>query len=356
MSTQLLLGTRRGLFFATKNGSSWQISRPTLTGQPIFVASVDARADKTLFAGRNDAHWGPAIRYSSDFGESWQESEKQPRYAEGSGLAVDAIWQIVPGGADQPGVLYAGVAPAGLFRSEDGGKTWNEIEGLSKHPTRKDWMPGNGGLCLHTILVDPDDSKHLVIGISAVGVFESFDCGGSWELVNTGLPLGYPPEIKGNIVGSCVHKMAFAPSAPGAPKRIYQQNHFGLFRREGMGGWESIQSNQPFSFGFPLAAHPRDRERAYVIPLEGEVRAPKGGELAVYETRDAGASWTPHNKGLPNNAYNGILRDAFAIDSNTPCGLYFGTNGGQVYASNDEGASWEMIADALPPVYSVKVA
>ncbi len=355
MKRTLLVGTRRGLFIATKDSGRWHVSNPMLLGQPIFCAGADARADTKLLAGRNDAHWGPAIRYSTDFGETWQESEKQPRFAEGSGLAVDAIWQIVPGGKDQPGVLYAGVAPAALFKSEDGGKTWNEIEGLSKHSTRKDWTPGNGGLCLHTILVDPDDSTHLLVGISAVGVFESFDGGVSWTLENDGLPVGYPAEPKGNVIGSCIHKMAFAPSAPGMPQRIYQQNHFGLFRREGTGSWQSIQSNNPYSFGFPLAAHPRDRERAYVIPLAGEVRAPQDGKLAIYETRDAGASWTPQSKGIPENLYNGVLRDAFAIDTGTPCGLYFGTNSGQVFASEDEGASWEMVADMLPPVNSVQV-
>jgi photosystem II stability/assembly factor-like uncharacterized protein len=355
MKQTLLLGTRRGLFMATKDSGRWSVSNPMLLGQPIFCAGADTRDGVKLLAGRNDAHWGPAIRTSSDFGETWQESEKQPRFAEGSGLAVDAIWQIVPGGADQPNVLYAGVDPAALFKSEDGGKTWNEVVGLTQHPTRKDWSPGNGGLCLHTILVDPENSKHLVIGISAVGVFETFDGGANWSLENDGLPVSYPPEQRGNVIGSCVHKLAFAPSAPGAAQRIYQQNHFGLFRREGTGSWQSIQGNNPHTFGFPLAAHPRDRDRAFVIPLTDQSRAPKDGKLGVYETRDAGASWTAHYRGLPENNFNGILRDAFAIDNGSPCGLYFGTNSGQVFASENEGESWEMVADMLPPVNSVRV-
>ncbi|MEI6236249.1 MAG: sialidase family protein [Planctomycetota bacterium] len=359
MTKTLLLGTRRGLFIATNESGRWAVSAPHLLGQPIYCASADARDGTTLFSGRNEAHWGPGIWYSRDFGATWLDSEKQPRFAESAGLAVEAIWQIVPGGLDQPGVMYAGVTPAALFKSEDHGKTWSEVEGLTKHPSRKDWQPGNGGLCLHSIIVDPEHSQHLLVGISSVGVFETFDGGVNWSLENRGLPNVFDPSgssAGSNTVGTCVHKIAFAPSAPGVTQRVYQQNHMGLFRRDGVGAWESIQNNQPYTFGFPLAAHPRDRERAYVIPLKGDgFRAPDNGALAVYETRDAGASWSPLRKGLPTTNYNGILRDAFAIDQVTPCGLYFGTNGGQVFGSEDEGVNWELIADALPPVNSVRV-
>ena len=354
MSPTILAGTRRGIFIGKKEQNSWRFSGPRLIGQPIYCASADTRgATPVLYAGRNDAHWGPGIHCSSDMGETWTEAQVQPRFAAGSALAVEAVWQIVPGGIDQPNVLYAGTTPAALFRSDDSGRTWRELDGLTKHPTRSEWMPGNGGLCLHSILVNPHDSKHLIVGISSVGVFESFDEGQSWELINTGLPCVFRPGEFENKIGSCIHKIAFAP---GKATRIYQQNHQGLFLREGRGIWHNIQGNQPFTFGFPLVAHPRDADCAFVVPLGADsCRAPKDGALAVYVTRDAGKSWTPRRKGLPDKLFNGVLRDAFDITSGTPCALCFGTNGGQIFYSADEGESWEMAADLLPPVNSVRL-
>lgn len=350
----LLIGTKRGLFVGTsgKNRAGWRLDGPFLAGDPIFCATPDDRDGFTIYAGVNSMHWGPTIARNRGLGKKWEPAEKPPRYHKDSGLAVEAIWQIASDGSSKAGNLYAGVAPAGLFHSTDGGVTWSEVKSLSKHPTRPRWQGGNGGLCLHTILVDPSDAAHIMLGISSVGIFESFDTGATWTVNNQGLALELPSSEKSDGIGSCIHKLAFAA---GRPNRIYQQNHRGVHLREKAGGvWKRIEKGLPSTFGFPLVAHPHDPDTAYLIPLQGgEFRAPKNGELAVYATRDAGKSWKGLKRGLPSPVYAGVLRDAFAADSQDPCGLYFGTNSGQVFCSADEGKNWTLAADYLPPVNSV---
>ena len=349
--TFVLLGTRRGVFVGksdlTRKKFAWK--GPYLAGSNIFCAVRDPR-NGWLYAGANNAHWGPAIQYSKDMGKTWVEAKVQPRFAADSKASVEAVWQIEPDTAEHPGCLYAGVAPAALFRSEDFGETWTELTGLSTHETRPKWNPGNGGLCLHSILVDPRDGKHLLAAISAVGVFESFDRGVSWKLVNTNLSVFNPEDKDGPC--SCIHKIAFAA---GNPDRIYQQNHVGVFKREGQAGWTPIEKGLPSNFGFPMVAHPSDPDCAYVIPLKGgENRAPIGGKLAVYRTRDAGKNWKPLRRGLPSPSYVGILRDAFASDGLKRCGLYFGTTAGEVFTSHNEGDKWSCAATRLPGVNSVR--
>ncbi len=349
----VLIGTKRGLFVGTAplKGGALKISGPHLPGEHVNAAVLDQRGSGTpsLYVAANSWHWGASVNYSRNFGESWDRAKQQPRFKEGAKLAVSALWQLQTDGPDHPDCLYAGTDPAALFRSSDRGETWVELTGLSNHETREKWQPGAGGLCLHTILVDPVDSNHLTIGISAVGVFESKDRGASWTLSNAGLPCVFEPNAVGAI-GSCIHKLAYAP---GQPARLYQQNHVDVWRRDGDGPWTKITSNLPSNFGFPMVVHPRNRDCAYVIPLKGgEYRAPIEGELAVYRTLDAGATWTALKKGLPQPAHAGILRDAFASDGAS--GLYFGTNGGHLFTSDDEGESWTTSAELLPPIYSVR--
>jgi photosystem II stability/assembly factor-like uncharacterized protein len=293
------------------------------------------------------------VHISRDGGKKWKRHETQPRFEEKSGKAVEQIWQIVPGGPKEKGVLYCGVAPAALFRSEDGGKSWGPVKGLNEHETREKWQPGGGGMCLHSILVNPADPRHLLGGISAVGVFETLDGGATWALANLGLNSVFHPEDKGNTIGSCVHRIAFASGGTG---RIYMQNHVGVFRRENIGSaWQTIENGLPSRFGFPLVAHPHDSETAYTIPLDGDFnREPRGGRLAVYRTKNGGGKWQRLDKGLPRDAHVGILRDAFCSDGMKPAGLYFGTTSGQLYASNDDGEAWSLAADKLPPINSVR--
>ncbi|MBI3828159.1 MAG: exo-alpha-sialidase [Planctomycetes bacterium] len=350
----LLVGTKRGLFIGTSDTKrkKWSFSAPCLGGLPVNIAVADTRNGTTLYAGVNSWHWGPCIQISKDMGKTWKLAKKQPRFPKDAKKPVESIWQIQPDVKGRKGSLYCGVAPAALFHSDDGGATWTELKGLTKHPTRSKWMPGFGGLCLHSILVDPRNEKHLLIAISAVGVFESFDRGASWELRNVGLHSVFNAKEK-NSPSSCVHKIAFAGRRP---DRIYQQNHVGFYRRDGAhADWKSVEKGLPSRFGFPLVAHPHDPETAYTIPLQSDgFRAPKDGKLAVYTTNNAGASWKPLRKGLPDDSFVGILRDAFATDGLETPGLYFGTTSGQVYASADAGKSWQKATDLLPQVLSVR--
>jgi len=351
----LLVGTKRGLFIgesSTKRGT-FKFTGPVVGREPVFCSTSDDRkGGLTLYACMNSWHFGPTVHVSKNGGKTWKRHETQPRYGKDSGRSVEQLWRVIPGGADEPGVLYCGVAPAGLFRSEDGGKTWGEVSALNNHSTREKWQPGGGGLCLHSVLVNPHDSRHILVGISAVGVFETTDAGKSWAVANLGLNNVFHPESGGNDIGSCVHSIAFAAGGTG---RVYMQNHVGVFRRENVSSqWQTIENGLPSRFGFPVVAHPRDSDTAYTIPLEADShRAPKDGKLAVYRTRNGGKKWEKLNKGLPQNAFVGILRDGFATDGMEEAGLYFGTTSGQVFASNDEGHSWTLAADLLPPIQSV---
>jgi len=350
----LLVGTKRGLFIGESSAKrgTWKFRGPLMGREPVFCATSDNRKGVTLYAGMNSWHFGPTVHISKNGGKTWKRHETQPRYAKDAGRSVEQLWKIQPGNADEPGVLYCGVAPAGLFRSEDNGKSWNEVGPLNNHSTREKWQPGGGGLCLHSILINPQDSHHIVTGISAVGVMETTDAGKTWSVANLGLNNAFHPEAKGNEIGSCVHGLAFAAGGTG---RVYMQNHIGVFRRDNVSSeWQTIENGLPSKFGFPIVSHPRDSETAYTIPLEADShRAPKDGKLAVYRTRTGGKKWEKLNKGLPQNAFVGILRAAFATDGLEEAGLYFGTTSGQVYASNDEGHSWTQAADLLPPVNSV---
>jgi photosystem II stability/assembly factor-like uncharacterized protein len=260
------------------------------------------------------------------------------------------VWSVAPAA----GSLYAGVEPAGLFRSDDGGQTWQHVEGLTQHPTRPEWQPGAGGLCLHSIVAHPQDAQRMWVGISAVGTFETRDGGASWETRNSGVRAdfipGPPPEF-----GQCVHKLVMA--ADGG-EHLYQQNHCGVYRStDGGRQWQEITAGLPSQFGFPMAAHPRDPQTVWTIPLNGDDRGRyvPDGSVGVWRTHDAGSNWIRAGDGLPQrDAYVGVLREAMAADRLDPVGVYFGTSTGQLYGSADEGRSWHLIADNLPAIWSVE--
>lgn len=351
----LSVGTSKGLFLFTGKGrKGWRLRGPFFEGREIYHSIYDSRTGK-LHAGVNSIFFGSEIASSPNLGRKWETADSSPKFPPDSGNKLERIWHIEPGPVAQPEVLYAGVAPAALFRSDDGGRSWVEIEGLSRHPTRDRWQPGAGGLCLHSIQIDPTNPRRIFIGISAVGVVGTEDSGESWTMLNAGTRAEFQPE-KYPEYGQCVHKLLMSPLDSSL---LFQQNHCGVYR-SGDGGekWTEITEGLPSDFGFPMALHPREPETAWVVPLQGaEFRAPPKGKLSVYRTRDGGKSWETLTKGLPQrNAYMGIYRENLSTDEMDPAGIYLGTNTGKVFFSADEGDSWKKLADNLPPVMSVEAA
>ena len=270
---------------------------------------------------------------------------------------MERLWRVQPGRSSEPGVLYCGTGPAALFRSADGGASWQENEALSNHPTKQFWNPGAGGLILHSIVLDPNDANRMWVAISAAGVFRTDDGGASWQPKNSNIrepahqfdpnvPL-YPEA------GQCVHHLELAA---GGGERMYLQGHLGTYRSDdGAEHWIDITAGLPSEFGLAMAVHPHDRDTMYVLPLQGgDLRCPPEKKLRVYRTRDAGNSWEPLTAGLPQeNAFMGVYRDGLCCDDLDTPGVYFGTNTGQLYASADEGANWSLITQNLPPITSV---
>ncbi|MGH7948348.1 MAG: WD40/YVTN/BNR-like repeat-containing protein [Candidatus Binataceae bacterium] len=357
----VLVGTTKGVFILQSDPTRrrFHLSGPHLEGQAVFSTAylaADGGAPRIL-VGNQSAHWGAVVSWSDDFGHTWHEpAEGNIKFPEGSGLSLNAVWALEPVAALGAGVVYAGADPAGLYRSDDRGETFRMNDALFKHPHRPMWQPGAGGLCLHTILFHPDDPMRMYVGISAAGVYRTYDGGESWSRCNRGVKLNPGADPHPEFGQQCVHKMRLDPQNPA---RIYLQNHPGVYRSDDGGdNWGSIAAGLPSDFGFPLVTHPRATGTAYVIPLAGEsARWMPDGAAKVWRTRDAGASWEPLSKGLPHkHAYLTVLRDAFAADPLEPAGLYFGTRNGQLFASVDEGESWRTIADWLPPVLCVKTA
>ncbi|WP_428030159.1 WD40/YVTN/BNR-like repeat-containing protein [Ancylobacter sp.] len=349
----VLVGTRKGAFILESDAArrAWRVSGPFCETWPTNHVVADP-ASGTIYAGGGNEWFGPAVWKSTDFGASWTHSSQGLAYEAGQ-APVKAVWSLAAG---VDGSLYAGVDPAGLFRSTDGGVSWTHVDGLQKHPSRPEWNPGGAGLILHSLVLDPADPKKIWVGISAAGVFATEDGGATWETRNSGTRADFMPEGQNYPeFGQCVHCLVMAPGGSG---RLYQQNHCGMYRSDDGGKrWESIEQGLPSSFGFPAAVHPRDPDGLYLIPLNGDIkgRFMPDGNAAVWRTGDAGANWQAQREGLPQGgAYFNVLRQAMATDTLEPAGVYFGTNAGGLYASADEGESWDCIAPYLPTITSVE--
>jgi len=353
----LLVGTHKGgfLFRSDLSRRNWEMSSPFFSGNDVNHLILDLRDEPTLIACVNSPWWGSDVRFSNDLGETWKEPESTVRFAEGRERTVERIWCVVPGMAEQPGVLYAGVAPAALFQSSDCGRNWMEVNSLSEHPTRPRWFPGAGGMMVHSICPHPLEPDKIHVGISAAGTFSTEDGGQSWEARNRGVRADFLPE-KFPEVGQCVHHMELHPSKP---QVLYQQNHDGVYRSDDEGKqWIDLSEGLPSRFGFPLQIHPHDPDTIYVVPEEGaEVRFPVNGKFGVFRSRDRGENWVKLAQGLPTrDAYLNIYRQAMCADGCDPCGLYLGTSTGQIFYSRNEGDSWEVLAHWLPPIYSVNAS
>lgn len=357
MSTvALLVGTRKGAFVleSTEDRSEWAVRGPLLPGWDVANMVLDDRGTPTLYAAVNHFVYGPTIHRSTDLGETFEQVESGPAVPEASDRELNQIWTITPGPADDRDCLYAGVDEAALFVTRDGGDTWSEVPGLANHPTREGWFPGKGGLCCHSICLDPTDRDRLWVAISAVGVFRTEDGGEHWTLCNDGLAVAAPDDEHDHL-GSCVHRLV---SDPTDPDRLYQQNHVGVYRTtDGADTWQRIDEGLPSSFGFPMELHPRDPETLYTVPLQSdEYRMAIDGDPAVYRSTDAGDSWERLADGMPTNAWVTVLRHALAVDDRNPAGIYVGTTGGSVYASADAGDTWRTLDVSLPRINSLSAA
>ncbi|HEX2095698.1 MAG TPA: hypothetical protein VHG28_25090 [Longimicrobiaceae bacterium] len=355
----LLVGTMKGAFLLSsdRDRKEWRVDGPHFRGETVYSLAFDQRAGRRrILAGTQSFHWGSVVRASDDFGATWTAPDrKNVRFPEGSELALANIWQIRPGRASEPDVVYAGVEPAALFESRDAGETWSPVEGLLAHEHRPRWMPGGGGLCLHTIVLDPGEPRRMGVAISTGGFYRTDDGGVSWWARNQGVRAEFLPD-KYPEFGQCVHKVVNHPSRP---ERLFLQNHWGLYRSDDWGdSWHDIANGVPSDFGFAMEVHPHDPETVYIVPLESdEFRCVPEARMRVFRTRDAGASWEPLSEGLPQEgAYETVLRDALATDGHDPAGIYVGTRSGKLFASADGGESWDEIAGSFPPVVCVRAA
>jgi photosystem II stability/assembly factor-like uncharacterized protein len=355
----LMVGTMKGLFLLVSGPGrrKWVMTGPFFPGSSVYAAALDRRdGRRRLWAAPSSMHWGAELAWSDDFGKTWTRPETPlVRFPVESQAALANIWQITPGREEEPDTLYCGVQPSALFASNDAGKTWTLNTGLWDHPHRAKWMPGGGGLCLHTVLVDPARPGRLTIATSTGGVYRSDDGGASWSARNRGVRAEFLPDQHPEF-GQCVHKIVHHPGRPG---RLYLQNHWGLYRSDDGGdSWRDVANGVPSDFGFCMGIHPRDADTAFIVPLHSdEFRCTPEGRLRVYRTRDAGASWQALSRGLPQKgAFETVVRDALAVDALEPAGVYFGTRSGKLFGSPDEGRRWELLREGLPPIVCVKAA
>ena len=352
----VFVGTEKGAFMLSSDEKreKWEIKGPLLPGWKIFHLQLDQRAEPTLYACVNSFVYGPTINMSKDMGESWQQIENGPKYDEDAPGKLKDIWCVVPGRESEPETLYAGVADAGLFVSRDNGQNWQELEDIAQHKTRSEWIGGLGGLCCHSILLHPQNPNRMWVAISAVGVMRSDDGGKSFNIANDGLEIVVEAKEHKNV-GSCVHRLVLDPKNP---DRLFQQNHRGVFRSTNGGdSWERIENGLPSNFGFPIAVNPSDPNTVFIIELQRDYyRLPNNGELSVYRTTDGGDSWHPAKNGLPKNYYAGVLRQAMATDALPDCGVYFGTSGGQIYHSRNNGEDWQLMPGVYPRISSITTA
>ena len=365
----LLIGTRKGAFTlkGDKPRRKWDLSAPMFLGHIVYHVVLDPRDGKTLLAAARTGHLGPTVFRSSNLGRTWVEAETPPAFkktrSSKKNKVVDHVFWLTPGHASEPGVWYAGSSPQGLFRSDDGGKNWPGVDGFNDHPKRFDWVGGGqdgtpDGPKLHSILIDPRDARHMYLGMSSGGFFESTDQGADWLPLNQGCAAEFLP-VPDPEYGHDPHCVQLHPLKL---DRLYQQNHCGIYRMErSEGRWERIGTKMPKSvgdIGFPIVLHPRDPDTVWVFPMDGTSVWPRtspGGKPAAYMTKNAGRTWKRLDKGLPaSNAWFTVKRQAMTADERDPVGIYFGTTSGEVWGSRDEGQSWKCLASHLPEIYSVE--
>jgi photosystem II stability/assembly factor-like uncharacterized protein len=353
MASMILAGTRKGLFLLRSDDRrTWTVEDPVLDGWDVFHAVQDER-DGSLYAAANNWVYGATVHRSTDNGKTWKRSEGLG-LPEDSGLKLEKSWHVEPGRDSEPGRVWLGAAPGVMFRSDDSGENWEVVESLLNEPTRERWQPGAGGMCTHSIQLDPADDKVMYIGISAAGVFRSEDGGESWTPKNKGTAADFMPDDPFPELGQCVHKLLLHPGQDG---RLWQQNHCGVYRTDDRGeNWERLEGNGlPSGFGFPIALDHRKPDTAFVVPEIGaENRVTPDGRLGVYRTDDGGKSWELASKGLPDQAWVSVKREAMASDRLDPPGIYLGTQSGSIFVSPDAGEEWIEAADQLPEVLSVE--
>lgn len=371
------VGTSKGgfTFTSSPDRKAWQSSDILFKSWKVMHMKIDPR-DQRLHAAASHFVYGPTTHYSDDFGQTWTQARQSPaiqRLAKfgrpptvedvsqsaSPAAAADKlesmikVWNITPGRASEPGVLYAGAEPASLFKSTDRGESWQLVDGLFDHPQRAKWFPGNGGLCLHTILLDPANPDRMYVGISTGGCYRTDDGGQTWAPYNKNVRADFSPDPYPEY-GQCCHKMIMHPDQP---NMIYQQNHCGVYRSDDLGqNWIDIGGDKlPSRFGFPVAVHPHDPSTVYVVLEQSDVyHMSIDSQLAVWRSRDRGENWERLTKGLPGQAHLVVLREAMTTDDLDEAGIYMGTNTGQLFFSRDAGDHWELLADYLPPIQSVE--
>jgi photosystem II stability/assembly factor-like uncharacterized protein len=363
---RVLVGTRKGAFVLTADGTRqrWDVSGPFFGGWEIYHLKGSAVDPNRLYASQSSGWFGQQVQRSDDGGKTWEPVGNKFAYEgeAGTHLWYDGtphpwefkrVWHFEPSLTDAD-TVYAGIEDAALFRSTDGGKTWHELPGLRGHGSGTRWQPGAGGMCLHTILLDPSDSGRIYIAISAAGAFRTDDGGKTWRPINRGLRSEHIPDPTAEV-GHCVHRIAMHRSRPAV---LFMQKHWDVMRSDDSGeSWHEVSGNLPTDFGFPIEVHSHEPETIYVVPIKSDSEHyPPEGKLRAFRSRTGGNEWEPLTNGLPQrDCYVNVLRDALAVDSLDSCGVYFGTTGGQVYASADSGDTWAPIVRDLPAVVSVEV-
>jgi photosystem II stability/assembly factor-like uncharacterized protein len=363
---RVLVGTRKGGFVLTADGKrqNWDISGPLFGGWEIYHMQGSPADPDRLYASQSSSWFGQVVHRSNDGGTTWETVGNKFGYEGETGThqwydgtphpwEFKRVWHLEPSLSD-PEVVYAGVEDAAIFRSADGGQTWGELPGLRGHGSGPKWQPGAGGMCLHTILQDPANDQRMFIAISAAGAFRTDDGGATWKPINKGLRSQYIPDEDAEV-GHCVHRIGMHRSRPDV---LFMQKHWDVMRSDNAGdSWHEVSGNLPTDFGFVIDVHAHEPETIYVVPIKSDSEHyPPDGRLRVYRSRTGGNEWEPLTRGLPQeHCYVNVLRDAMAVDSLDSCGVYFGTTGGQVYASSDAGDSWTAIARDLPAVLSVEV-
>ena len=363
---RVLVGTAKGAFVLTSDDgrTNWEVDGPHFGGWEVYHLAGSPVDPNRIYASQSTSWFGQLIQRSDDGGKTWEPVGNEFTYHGEPGThqwydgtphpwEFARVWHLAPS-LTEADTVYAGVEDAALFKSTDGGKSWDELSGLREHSTGSSWQPGAGGLCLHTIIQHPDDADRMLVAISAAGVFQTTDGGATWQPANKGLLSDGIPDPDAEI-GHCVHKLAIHPSRP---ETVFMQKHWDVMRSDDFGGtWTEVSGDLPTDFGFVIGVHAHDADTVYVVPIKSDSEHyPIDGALQVFRTRTGGDEWEPLTKGLPqDNAYVNVLRDCLAIDRLDPCGIYVGTTSGDVFASADDGDSWAPIVRGLPRVMSVEV-